>query len=175
MCLAQGHKAVTPVRLELAAPLSRVKHSTTEPLPFLLNYDVFLSVKVVLILAKTVHCADPDEMQHCCISPGSSLFAKVSSIQRAKPAVFSIGQDFCQCPPTYIWGGGGHTNSIHFLPVNWNSVSSHNFGKFLFVCLFYLILRLIAMAFVDESAVISAIALVFISPVIFYFYKSFPE
>ena len=32
MCLAQGHNTVTPVRLESAAPLSRVKHSTTEPL-----------------------------------------------------------------------------------------------------------------------------------------------
>ena len=28
MCLAQGHNTVTPVRLESAAPLSRVKHST---------------------------------------------------------------------------------------------------------------------------------------------------
>ena len=33
MCLAQGHNAVTPVRLELVAPRCRVKHSTTEPLP----------------------------------------------------------------------------------------------------------------------------------------------
>ena len=32
MCLAQGHNALTPVRLEPAAPRSRVKHSTTEPL-----------------------------------------------------------------------------------------------------------------------------------------------
>ena len=32
MCLAQGHKTVTPVRLEPADPRSRVKHSTTEPL-----------------------------------------------------------------------------------------------------------------------------------------------
>ena len=32
MCLAQGHNAVMPVRLELGAPRSRVKHSTTEPL-----------------------------------------------------------------------------------------------------------------------------------------------
>ena len=32
MCLAQGHNTVTPVRLVPAAPLSRVKHSTTEPL-----------------------------------------------------------------------------------------------------------------------------------------------
>ena len=32
MCLAQGHKVVTTVRLKTAAPQSRVKHSTTEPL-----------------------------------------------------------------------------------------------------------------------------------------------
>ena len=32
MCLAQGHNARTLVRLEPAAHLSRVKHSTTEPL-----------------------------------------------------------------------------------------------------------------------------------------------
>ena len=32
MCLAQGHNAVTPMRLEPLAPRSRVKHSTTEPL-----------------------------------------------------------------------------------------------------------------------------------------------
>ena len=32
MCLAQGHNAATPVRLEPAAPQSPVKHYTTEPL-----------------------------------------------------------------------------------------------------------------------------------------------
>ena len=32
MCLAQGHNAVTPMRLDSAATRSRVKHSTTEPL-----------------------------------------------------------------------------------------------------------------------------------------------
>ena len=32
MCLAQGHNAVTPVSPKPAAPWSRVKHSTTEPL-----------------------------------------------------------------------------------------------------------------------------------------------
>ena len=32
MCLAQGHNAVTPVRLKLVAPRSPVKHSTTKPL-----------------------------------------------------------------------------------------------------------------------------------------------
>ena len=35
-CLAEGHNAVTPMRLEPAAPRSRVKHSTTE-LPRLLS------------------------------------------------------------------------------------------------------------------------------------------
>ena len=43
MCLAQGHNAVTPVRLKPVAPQSGVKHSTTE----LLNSDsegrIFLS------------------------------------------------------------------------------------------------------------------------------------
>ena len=38
MCLAQGHKAVTPVRLKPAAPRSRVKHSTTEPLRYLIRF-----------------------------------------------------------------------------------------------------------------------------------------
>ena len=37
MCLAQGHNTVTPVRLEPAAPRSRVKHSTTERLCSLVN------------------------------------------------------------------------------------------------------------------------------------------
>ena len=32
MCLAQGHNAVTTVRLDPAASRSQVKHSTTEPL-----------------------------------------------------------------------------------------------------------------------------------------------
>ena len=32
MCLAQGHNTVMPVRLKPVAPLSRVKHSSTEPL-----------------------------------------------------------------------------------------------------------------------------------------------
>ena len=38
MCLAHGHNAVTLVRLEPAAPLSRVKHPTTEPLRSLVFY-----------------------------------------------------------------------------------------------------------------------------------------
>ena len=32
MCLAQEYNTVTPVKLEPTTPLSRVKHSTTEPL-----------------------------------------------------------------------------------------------------------------------------------------------
>ena len=38
MCLAQGHNTVTPVRLEPAAPRSRVKHFTTEPLRSLVRF-----------------------------------------------------------------------------------------------------------------------------------------
>ena len=37
MCFAQGHNAVTPVRLESTLPQSRVKHSTTEPLWYIDN------------------------------------------------------------------------------------------------------------------------------------------
>ena len=37
-CLAQGHNAVMPVRLEPAAPLSWVKHSTTKPLGSLSDF-----------------------------------------------------------------------------------------------------------------------------------------
>ena len=37
MCLAQGHNAVTPMRLESAAPWSPVKHSTTESLHSLIK------------------------------------------------------------------------------------------------------------------------------------------
>ena len=40
-----------------------------------LNYDIFLSLKVVLILANS---ADSDEIQHYgCISSRSSLFANI--------------------------------------------------------------------------------------------------
>ena len=38
MCLALGHCAVTPVRLEPTPLRSRVKHSNTEPLRFLISF-----------------------------------------------------------------------------------------------------------------------------------------
>ena len=44
MCFAQGHNPVMPVRLEPAAPLSRVKHCTTEPLSFFLKTDDVLNI-----------------------------------------------------------------------------------------------------------------------------------
>ena len=69
MCLALGHNTVTLVRLEPAAFQSR---SSTLPLshcaPFcanrgnrskFLNYDVFLALEIVFILANS---AEPDEM-----------------------------------------------------------------------------------------------------------------
>ena len=45
MCLAQGHNAVTPVRLEPTAPRSQVKHSTTEPLRSHLTLESNVNVK----------------------------------------------------------------------------------------------------------------------------------
>ena len=43
MCLAQYHNTETPVRLEPAASLSQVKHSTTEPLH---SIGLSLNVKI---------------------------------------------------------------------------------------------------------------------------------
>ena len=43
--MLKDHNAVTPVRLEPAAPRSRIKHCTTEPLrshPFLVTYTLIL-------------------------------------------------------------------------------------------------------------------------------------
>ena len=42
MCHAQGHNAVTPVRLEPAASQSQVKLSTTEPLRYHISDFVFI-------------------------------------------------------------------------------------------------------------------------------------
>ena len=47
ICLAQGHNAVRPVRLEPAAPSSWVKHSTTEPL-CALNSKLWIVVFCIL-------------------------------------------------------------------------------------------------------------------------------
>ena len=53
MCLAQGHNAVAPVRLEPAAPRSPVKHSTTEPLrSFHLVENLFLGAQKNLLIEK---------------------------------------------------------------------------------------------------------------------------
>ena len=49
---------MTPVRLEAAAPRSRVKHSTTEPLR---SHPVYTSDSLMRILAFS---EDPDEMPH---------------------------------------------------------------------------------------------------------------
>ena len=48
MCLAQGHNAVPPVRLEPAIPRSKVKHSTTEPLGSLALNDNFYNTVPIL-------------------------------------------------------------------------------------------------------------------------------
>ena len=43
MCPAQGYDTVTPMRLEPAAPRSRVKHSTTELITALVAVFVYNS------------------------------------------------------------------------------------------------------------------------------------
>ena len=53
MCLAEGQNTVTPVRLKPAAPSSRVKHSTTEPVRsltyccFSISTDIFKTINLV--------------------------------------------------------------------------------------------------------------------------------
>ena len=62
MCLAQGHNAVTPVRLKSMAPRSRVKHSTTA-LPLVTvkigqmspKCDQYLCILQCYIFASFVH------------------------------------------------------------------------------------------------------------------------
>ena len=44
--MLKDHNAVTIVRLEPAAPRSRVKHSTTEPLRFLMMRPLHLNQKL---------------------------------------------------------------------------------------------------------------------------------
>ena len=70
MCLAQGHKAVTPVRLEPVASGSRVKNSTTEPLRSpafyfkrsMVKISKFQYISVLEVFFYLSHSADPDEM-----------------------------------------------------------------------------------------------------------------
>ena len=55
MCLAQGHNAVTPVRLEPTALLYRVKPSTTEALSVV--FIMLINVKMPTIVKQVVHFA----------------------------------------------------------------------------------------------------------------------
>ena len=48
--LAQGHSAVTPLRLEPAALRSRVKNSTTEPLRSPNNKDIDKTVRIHMLI-----------------------------------------------------------------------------------------------------------------------------
>ena len=58
MCLAQGHKAVSPVRLEPAAPRFRVKNSTIEPL----RYHIAASTNLATCTIISIHL-DLNEIQ----------------------------------------------------------------------------------------------------------------
>ena len=52
---------MTPVKLKPAAPWSRVKHSTTEPLPSPISNLKCISIHEDFVLANSV---EPDEMPH---------------------------------------------------------------------------------------------------------------
>ena len=62
MCLAQGHYAVMPVRLEPATPRSPVKHFTTEPLRSLPSFKFWTKHMWVLpgCVAQSVTCLATD-------------------------------------------------------------------------------------------------------------------
>ena len=51
MRFAQGHSAVTSVRLEPATPRSQVKHSTTESLRSLLIQDMLIVLNFLMIFS----------------------------------------------------------------------------------------------------------------------------
>ena len=61
MCLAQGHNAVTSVKLEPAAPRSQVKHSTTEPLR---SHERFAYAKMIQYIMLTYQMNDAKIAMH---------------------------------------------------------------------------------------------------------------
>ena len=69
MCLAQGHNAVMPMRLEPAALLVGVKHSTTEPMGSLYYYGLkennqykFAIIMKLLLLSTSSQKTKPPEL-----------------------------------------------------------------------------------------------------------------
>ena len=83
MGLAQVHNTVKPMKLKPAAPLSRVKYSTTEPLCPLFDPNAHTSKKKMVLLEQfnplyTSHSKmhtlanseDPDELPHVAFHQG---------------------------------------------------------------------------------------------------------
>ena len=65
MCLAQGHNAVTPVRLKPAAPLSRVKHSTTVlPSTQIDKTKVFKTISSLMKVNSIAECSPSSILQY---------------------------------------------------------------------------------------------------------------
>ena len=80
VCLAQGNKAVMPVRLEPAALQSQVKHSTTEPLCSLFylkpgcGYNIYFHNTVVNIMNEHAPISAPYTCTMCmCLMPHQQL------------------------------------------------------------------------------------------------------
>ena len=77
MCLAQGHNAMHPVRVEPANSRSRVKRSTTEPLCFCYHLTSTGAEAVVVrsvgALATSLEEADIRIILHCIHTCGIAL------------------------------------------------------------------------------------------------------
>ena len=75
MCLAQGHNAVTPVRLKPTTPKSQVKHATTEPLRShkwlvhnaqVVSLETCVSTPLNVCLFRTLIRDSENQTDHCC-------------------------------------------------------------------------------------------------------------
>ena len=90
MCLAQGHNAAAPVRFEPAAPRSRVRHSTTEPLRSLAN-GLLCSKGKTALYEKLFSCTRPilcDAVPQTVKTNGSRSSFKLSYVTVFNSLVF---------------------------------------------------------------------------------------
>ena len=83
MCHAQEHNTVTLVRLESAAPRSRVKHSTTRR--YFLGCSVVTLYFASVQLSNVSNSLDPDQYQHS-VGPdlGPVCFLRLSADNKSR-------------------------------------------------------------------------------------------
>ena len=100
MCLAQGHNAVMPMRLNSAAPQSWVKHSTTEPLRYHPSRCCFLPSKT------SVHDVFTESFPVC----GINIFHFTIVNQYT---IFSAAWLWCHIAHKYYWIFTGKQAILH--------------------------------------------------------------